>query len=178
MEDIKVMIATAEYAGYAEAVSEAIAEASLDKNSGLAHRTPEFIRSKIEDGSGVIALEGKNLAGFCYIKAWEHGLFVAHSGLIVKPEHRGRGLAKALKMKAFELTAQRYPEALIFGLTTSPAVRKINESLGYKTVPYINITSDINFWKGCTTCVHYGTLCRNGFESCLCTAMVYDPKQH
>ncbi len=115
------------------------------------------------------------LAGFCYIQPWEHGLFVAHSALIVLPEFRGCGLATAIKQKAFELTRLRFPDAKVFGLTTSPAVRKINFALGYREVPYSEITSDLRFWKGCCSCVHYETLCKAGFETCKCTAMVWEP---
>lgn len=174
-----IVFATAEHIGYCQAISDAIALAAQDKNSGLALRAPEYIAEKILEGNGVIALEcgedgETSLAGFCYIQPWEHGLFVAHSALIVLPQFRGRGLATAIKQKAFELTREKYPQAKVFGLTTSPAVRSINTSLGYREVPYSEITADINFWKGCCSCVHYGTLCRNAFESCLCTAMLHD----
>lgn len=178
MSGLNVTFAAMDHLKYVNDISEAIAEAAMDKNSGLALRSPEYIREKIEAGRGVIALDGGNLAGFCYINPWEHGLFVAHSGLIVKPEYRGRGLAKALKQKAYELTRLRFPKARIFGLTTSPAVKRINESLGYKAVPYTEITNDIRFWKGCVSCVHYDILCKRGFDSCLCTAMLYNPQNN
>lgn len=175
MGELNIVFATAEHIAMCQEISDTIAEAAKDKNSGLALRAPEYIRTKIEAGNGVIALDEGRFAGFCYIQPWEHGLFVAHSGLIVKPAYRGRGLATQLKRKAYELTRQKYPQAKIFGLTTSPAVKDINTSLGYSTVPYCQITADINFWKGCCSCVHYGTLCRNGFESCNCSAMLLDP---
>lgn len=177
MGEIKITFAAMDHLKYADDISEAIAEAARDKNSGLALRSPEYITEKIKAGRGVIALDGEALAGFCYINPWENDLFVAHSGLIVKPQYRGHGLAKALKQKAYELTRLRFPKAGIFGLTTSPAVKKINESLGYKAVPYNEITNDIRFWKGCVSCVHYELLCKNGFESCLCTAMLYNPEK-
>lgn len=175
--DIKIVFADDSHLKYAQAVSDTIAEAAKDKNSGLAHRTPQYISEKIAAGKGVIALDGEKFAGFCYIESWEHNLFVANSGLIVKPEYRGCGLAKAIKSKAFELSEVKYPGAKIFGLTTSPAVKKINLALGYREVPYQQITSDINFWKGCVTCTHYETLCKNGFNDCFCTGMVYDPNE-
>lgn len=172
--DIKVLFADKTHLKYAQDISDAIAQAAQDKKSGLAHRDPDYIAEKIESGKGVIALDGDSFAGFCYIETWEHNLFVANSGLIVKPEYRGRGLAKAIKAKAFELSTIKYPGARIFGLTTSPAVKKINLSLGYKEVPYTQITRDIDFWKGCFTCCHYDTLCKNGFSDCFCSGMVYE----
>ena len=177
-KNIKIEFATDGHLKYAGAISLAIAEAAKDKNSGLAHRTPEYIAEKIAAGKGVIALDGDSLAGFCYIAGWEHDFFVSHSGLIVKPEYRGCGLAKAMKAKAFELSAVRFPGARVFGLTTSPAVKKINLELGYKAVPYKQITRDIDFWMGCFTCTHYETLCKNAFEECFCTAMVYNPNEN
>lgn len=178
MNDMKILFAGEEHLKYADDVVNAISEAAKDKKSGLALRTHDYISEKIAAGKGIIALDGDKFAGFCYIESWEHNYFVANSGLIVKPEYRGAGLARAIKQKAFELSAIKYPGAKIFGLTTSPAVRGINESLGYKCVPYTQITSDINFWKGCVSCTHYETLCKNGFEDCFCTGMVYDPSEN
>lgn len=184
MQDIRITFADTSHLAYCQEISDAIAQAARDKDSGLALREPSYIAEKIQAGNGIIALDWTGtdgggegtmipeLAGFCYIQPWEHGLFVAHSGLIVLPGYRGMGLASAIKKKAFELTAGKYPQAKIFGLTTSPAVRKINLALGYREVPYSGITSDINFWKGCCSCVHFPTLCREGFESCRCTAML------
>lgn len=191
MNDIRIGFATEEHLAYCQKISDAIAQAAKDKDSGLALREPSYLAEKIREGLGVIALDyGTDpdespdgaprgdasdmpaLAGFCYIQPWEHGLFVAHSGLIVLPQYRGRGLASSIKQKAFDLTAARYPQAKVFGLTTSPAVRKINLTLGYREVPYSDITADINFWKGCCSCIHYSTLCQNRFETCRCTAML------
>lgn len=174
---IKVLFAGQEHLKYAKDVSDTIEEATKDKNSGLAKRTVEYISEKIAAGKGIIALDGDKFAGFCYIESWEHNWFVANSGLIVRPEYRGMGLAKAIKKQAYELSRVKFPGAKIFGLTTSPAVKRINESLGYTSVPYREITTDINFWKGCVSCVHYETLCRNGFEDCYCTGMVFDPDE-
>ena len=93
MGELDIVFATAEHIALCQEISDTIAEAAKDKNSGLALRAPEYIRTKIEAGNGVIALDEGRFAGFCYIQPWEHGLFVAHSGLIVKPPYRGRGMA-------------------------------------------------------------------------------------
>ena len=114
-------------------------------------------------------------AGFCYIESWDHEKFVANSGLIVKPEFRGKGLAKAIKKKAFELSRSRFPNAKIFGLTTGAAVMKINTELGYVPVTFEDLTTDPTFWKGCESCINYDVLTRNNFTRCLCTGMLYRP---
>jgi len=48
----------------------------------------------MESKDAVIALIDREFAGFCYIESWQHGKFVAHSGLIVHPDYRNLGLAK------------------------------------------------------------------------------------
>ena len=111
-------------------------------------------------------MKGDIFAGFCYIESWDHEKFVANSGLIVKPEFRGKGLAKAIKKKAFELSRSRFPNAKIFGLTTGAAVMKINTELGYVPVTFEDLTTDPTFWKGCESCINYDVLTRNNFTRC------------
>lgn len=113
--------------------------------------------------------------GFCYIETWEHGKFVANSGLIVHPDHRKGGIAKAIKRKAFELSRTKYPEAKIIGITTSLAVTEINSDLGYEPVTFSELPADDAFWKGCSSCVNYDVLTRTNRKNCLCTGMMYDP---
>ena len=100
---------------------------------------------------------------------------MANSGLIVVPEYRGYGLAKAIKNKAFELSRKKYPNSKIFGLTTGLAVMKINHELGYRPVTFSELTTDDLFWNGCKGCVNYDILMRTERTKCLCTGMLYDP---
>ena len=130
------------------------------------------------EGKAVIALHRNGTwAGFCYIETWSHGDFVANSGLIVNPEFRKVGLAKAIKEKIFELSRQKYPKAKIFGLTTGLAVMKINSDLGYEPVTYSELTQDEAFWNGCKSCVNYDILMSKGRKNCMCTAMLFDPEE-
>ena len=39
------------------------------------------------------------------------------------------------------------------------------------------LTDDETFWKGCEGCCNYDILQRNHRRMCLCTGMLYDPKQ-
>ncbi len=176
--DIEVMQATAEHRSHAEEISRLISEAASKQEIGLARRTPSYVAEKIEEGKAVIALTEKDeLAGFCYIETWSDKEYVANSGLIVAPEYRGRGLARRIKERIFSLSRERYPDAKIFGLTTSPAVMKINQSLGYRAVPYSELTQDDEFWSGCETCPNHDILQRKEREICLCTAMLFDPEE-
>jgi GNAT superfamily N-acetyltransferase len=130
----------------------------------------------MQNGNAVIALEEGVFAGFCYIEVWGHGKYVAHSGLIVAPEFRGKGLAKKIKKEVFELSLEKYPKAKVFGITTGMAVMKINSHLGYKPVHFSELTDDPEFWKGCQTCKNYDVLTRTERKMCLCTGMLYDPE--
>ena len=44
----------------------------------------------MNNGNAVIASEGDQFGGFCYIEIWGHGKYVAHSGLIVAPHFVGK----------------------------------------------------------------------------------------
>lgn len=161
---------------YAKDVCEMIEEASNDKNAALALRTFEYIKEKISTGKAVVAIFGDEVIGFCYIETWEHGKFVANSGLTVSPAYRKTGLANKIKELVFRLSEKKFPTAKIFGLTTSLAVMKINSGLGYKPVTFSELTVDDNFWKGCETCKYFDVLQRTNRHHCLCTAMVFNPE--
>ena len=132
--------------------------------------------NKMASGNAVIALDGDTFAGFCYIEQWGHGKFVANSGLIVHPDYRGRGLAKAIKKRIFEHSRTKYPTAKVFSITTGLAVMKMNSALGYKPVTFSELTDDQSFWDGCQTCKNYDVLQRTNQTMCLCTGMLYDPE--
>ena len=49
--------------------------------------------------------------------------------------------------------------------------------MGYKPVTFSELTDDNEFWEGCQGCRNYDILQRNNRRMCLCTGMLYDPKQ-
>lgn len=164
---------------YAETITTEMAESAQARGTGIARRSPEYIINKMKEGKAVIALTDTGTwVGFCYIETWSHGQYVANSGLIVSPSFRKSGVAKAIKKKIFELSKQKFPESKIFGLTTGLAVMKINSELGYEPVTYSELTQDELFWAGCKSCVNYEILMSRNRNNCLCTAMLYDPKDH
>ena len=173
-----VIQATKDHIQYAETICNEMAESAKARGTGIARRSPEYVATKMLEGKAVIALhQDGRWAGFCYIETWGHGDFVANSGLIVSPEFRNCGLAKAIKYKVFELSRQKYPKSKIFGLTTGLAVMKINSELGYEPVTYSELTQDEEFWKGCQSCVNYDILKSKGRKNCMCTAMLWDPEE-
>lgn len=174
---MELIIANSKHIIHAQAISTCIGESAKMRGTGIARRSPEYISKKMESGNAVIALEDNKFAGFCYIEVWGHGKYVAHSGLIVSPEHRGKGLAKEVKQRIFELSKEKFSGAKIFGITTGKAVMRINFDLGYQPVSFSELTDDPEFWKGCQTCKNYDILTRTEKSMCLCTGMLYDSKK-
>jgi hypothetical protein len=175
----QVIVANESHLSFAQIICDEMASSAKARGTGIAKRSPEYIQQKMREGRAVIAFNEDGIwAGFCYIETWSHGEYVANSGLIVAPAFRKGGLAKAIKKKIFDLSRQTFPESKIFGLTTGLAVMKINSDLGYEPVTYSELTQDEAFWAGCKSCVNYDILMSKERKNCLCTAMLYDPKDH
>jgi hypothetical protein len=178
-QEFQILVADESHESFAEIICEEMASSALARGTGIARRSPDYIREKMREGKAVIAFSNDGIwAGFCYIETWSTGDYVANSGLIVAPAFRKGGLAKKIKKKIFELSRKTFPEAKIFGLTTGLAVMKINSELGYEPVTYSELTQDDAFWSGCKSCVNYEILTSKERKNCLCTAMLYDPKDH
>jgi len=176
---IHVVGAEKEHLQYSKQICQIIEEAAKERKTGIAKREPEYIEKKISEGKAVIALTGSGkLAGFCYIESWgKNKDYIANSGLIVAQEFRELGLGKVIKKAAFELSHELFPNAKLFGITTNPAVMKINYNLGYRPVVFKQLTDDDEFWAGCKGCANYDILLRTNHHHCLCTAMLLDPAE-
>jgi hypothetical protein len=178
-QHIIVRVATQDDKKFSSIITDEMEASAKARGTGIAKRSPDYIEQKIDEGKAVIAITDKNeWVGFCYIETWSHGEYVANSGLIVSPAFRKSGVAKTIKHKIFNLSREKYPEAKIFGLTTGLAVMKINSDLGYEPVTYSELTQDEAFWAGCKSCVNYEILMGKERKNCMCTAMLYDPKDH
>ncbi|HEY4337119.1 MAG TPA: GNAT family N-acetyltransferase [Puia sp.] len=178
-QQFKILIADESYLDFAQIIVDEMASSAMARGTGIARRSPDYIQQKMREGKAVIAFTDDGVwAGFCYIETWSHGEYVANSGLIVSPPFRKSGLAKMIKKKIFELSRKMYPNAKIFGLTTGLAVMKINSELGYEPVTYSELTQDDAFWAGCKSCVNFEILMSKERKNCMCTAMLYDPKDH
>lgn len=175
-KSFKIQVANATHLIYAEEICRLMEESARIRGTGIAKRSPDYIKEKMMEGKAVVATFEDKIAGFCYIETWGHGKYVANSGLIVAPDFRKSGIARNLKKKTFQLSRKKFPEAKLFGITTSLAVMKINSDLGYRPVTFSELTDDDEFWKGCSSCRNYDILMRNERRMCLCTAMLYDPK--
>ncbi len=179
MSEIFVRVATMEDASFAEAICDEIFISSQERKTGIARRTPEYIIEKMAAGKAVIAVDDKGqFAGFSYIESWGGKSFVANSGLIVAHNFRGMGVAKRIKEQTFRLSRTLFPDAKIFSITTGAAVMKMNYEFGFRPVPFSELTDDPEFWKGCEGCRHFDILKSHDYKMCICTGLLYDPKEH
>ncbi len=174
-----VQVANEDHLTLADTICKEMENSAKARGTGIAKRSPLYLMEKMLEGKAIIAkTKMGEWVGFCYIETWEHGKFVANSGLIVHPDHRKSGIATRIKHEAFKLSRKKYPDAKIIGLTTSLAVMKINSDLGYIPVPLTELPGDDAFWKGCSSCVNYDILNRTNRKHCLCTGMQFDPEEH
>jgi len=172
-----IRVATASDNIFASEISELYKLSAKERGTGIATRTPEYISSKMRHGNAVIVLFDGECAGFCYVETFSNDSYVSNSGLIVKTKFRGMGLARKIKDAAVNLARDKYPKAKLFGITTSDVVMRINNELGYIPVPLYKLTSDDEFWKGCSSCRNYDILQRNNRKMCLCTGMMAPSKE-
>jgi N-acetylglutamate synthase-like GNAT family acetyltransferase len=173
---MEIVIANKSHTVYADIICKTIEDAAQVRGTGIAKRKPAYVATKMQNGNAVIALQNGKFAGFCYIEKWGHGKFVANSGLIVHPDFRNLGLAKQIKEVVFNHSRTKFPNAKIFSITTGLPVMKLNSDLGYKPVTFSELTTDQTFWDGCRTCRNYDVLTRTNRKMCLCTGMLFDPK--
>lgn len=179
MNTFIVQVATQDHTHFVDEICRLIEVSAKQRGTGIAKRSPEYIQLKMVENKAIIALSArKELVGFCYIETWSNKEYVANSGLVVKPNFRSSGIATRIKKKALEHSKKMYPNAKIFGLTTSLPVMKINSDLGYVPVTYDKLTTDEDFWNGCKSCVNYEILMSKNKTNCMCTAMLMNPKKN
>ena len=175
MIDVDVMVADNSHEKYVDIILETIENAAKVRGTGIAKRSPDSVKLKMNGGKAIIALAGDEFVGFTYIESWGNKQFVATSGLIVVDKFRNMGIAKRIKHAAFQLARLRWPKAKMFSLTSGSAVMKMNTELGYLPVTFADLTDDEAFWRGCNGCVNMDVLQRTQRKYCICTAMLFDP---
>ena len=132
-QNIIIRVATPDDKKYAETITDEMESSAKARGTGIAKRSPEYLAQKIDEGKAVIAVTNEGeWVGFCYIETWQGKNYVANSGLIVKESFRHGGLARRIKKFVFDYTRKKFPNAKIFGITTSLAVMKMNSLTGPK----------------------------------------------
>ncbi len=88
------------------------------------------------DPAGIfIAKLGSEYVGLTALELPESGPAITGTTGVL-PEHRGRGVAMALKLLSFRYAAKRgYREARAHNDTANPPILRMNEKLGYRRLP-------------------------------------------
>lgn len=109
--NIELTVTDKQHFSYAEEICDLMENAAKKRGTGIAKRAPEYIREKMKEGKGVIAVDSSNgrLAGFCYIENWGHDNYIANSGLIVHPHYRKLGLEEKSRSASFSSPARSIP---------------------------------------------------------------------
>ena len=181
MDDGRIIVRLAQPADtiYAQQISEETERSAIARGSGISKRSASSVIEKINAGKAIIAVsESGQWVGFSYFDVWDQGKFISNSGLIVLPDYRQNGVAASIKEQVFNLCREKYPESLVFSITSGMAIMKLNTRLGFEPVTYAQITHDETFWEGCKSCVNYDVLKSKDKCNCLCTAMLFDPSKN
>lgn len=145
---------------------------AIARGTGIAERSAIFITEKIMSGLSIIATtHDHKWAGFAFLHAYNGGLEVSHSGMIVSPLYRNAGIARLIKTELITLSRRSFPQAAMISITTTHAVMKMNSQYGFVPVTYEALTNDADFWEGCMACVNHSILASKSFKQCICTAM-------
>lgn len=176
--DFRIAVASADHLPQVESICSTIAESARVRGTGIAGRSPAYLRQKMLDGKAIIATRTSGeWVGFAYLDVWQQGEFVSHSGLIVDPAFRERGVAKRIKQALVKMSRRLFPTAKLFSITTSQAVMNLNSQVGFQPVAFSQLPQEERFWSQCATCQNCDILARTGRKYCLCTGMLYDPEQ-
>jgi len=111
---IKIEVANSTHKCYAKTICKMMEEAAKIRGTGIAKRKPAYLEEKMAQEQAIIALNDNEVIRFSYIESWEEQKYVAHSGLMVHPNFRKTGLAKAIKEAIFELSKKKFPTSTIF----------------------------------------------------------------
>ena len=78
---ISVVFADSSHAHYAQRICDLIYESALQRGTGIAKRSPEYIAAKMTGGKAVVALDGEKLIGFSYSECWDTAISSRPRGL-------------------------------------------------------------------------------------------------
>jgi hypothetical protein len=181
MEEERIIVRSAIPADvvFADEIIHEIESSVLASGSGISKRSAASVIEKIDTGKAIVAVTADGeWAGFSYIEIWDNGRFVSNSSPIVSPKHRNQGVAYQIKTQIFELSRSKYPEAMVFSITSELTIMKLNTRLGFEPVTYTEIARESIFWDSCKSCVNYDILQSKNRENCLCTAMLFNPSNN
>ena len=91
MEEIKVFVADERHIKYVDTILDTIERAAKIRGTGIAKRSPEYVKQKMLERKAIIALDGDKFAGFCYIESWSNKQVVANSGTRFSQKNQAQG---------------------------------------------------------------------------------------
>jgi len=150
------------------------------RGTGIGQRSLSFLQAKVEDQLAVIAIDKltQQWMGFCYLEPWTNLSFIAVSGLIVAPQYRNMGLSRWIKNAALNLSLNKFPQAIVFSLSSSTAVHAVNKELGYRVIAIEELLNDNDFLFGQQSWVDYLGIMKNQEMAAHYLAMIYTPKNY
>lgn len=172
-----IVVANNLHIHFAQAIVDEINYSAKIRGTGIEDRDAQYIIDKINTGLAVLAIDqdSGDWLGFCCIDAWEHKKYIASTGLIIKPQYRGVGIAKAIKYHIFELCRTIFPDSKIFSLTANPVVKKVNKELGFKPVSFLSVMNDTHFIDGNVCQVDFIEMMKEKYDDPNYSALVYNP---
>ena len=72
VDDIEIQVAGEEHVQYVDEILDTIARAAKVRGTGIAKRSPEYVKQKMIEHKAVVALYHGNFAGFSYIESWSN----------------------------------------------------------------------------------------------------------
>jgi L-amino acid N-acyltransferase YncA len=161
---------------FADKIIHEMESSAIARGSGMSKRSAASIKEKMETGNAIIAItEEGQWVGFAYLEPWDDGRFVSNNCLIISSKYRNRGIASAIETQIFELSRNKYPEAMVFNITSGLTTMKMDTYFGFVHVTYAEIAQETGFWEGCKSCVNYDALQNKNKCHCLFTAMCFNP---
>lgn len=150
------------------------------RGTGIGQRSISFLQTKVENQLAVIAIDKltQQWMGFCYLEPWTNLSFIAVSGLIVAPQYRNMGLSRWIKNAALNLSLNKYPQAIVFSLSSSAAVHAVNKDLGYEIIAIDELLNNKDFLLGQQSWVDYIALMRDTNKLKHYQAMLYRPNKY
>ena len=72
-------VASEQHFALAESICHEMAESAKARGTGIAKRTPEYLKEKMSEGKAIIATDDVDgsFVGFCYVETWQHGKFIS-----------------------------------------------------------------------------------------------------
>ena len=179
-EEIKIYTASDKHLKDDNYINSILENFKMEPGENPEMKNSDYIKKKIEDGEAIIAIDetkkGKEkFVGFCCLESWEADKFVSISGPIISKDFKGKGkgLSKKIKLQAFRLSRERFPEAKLFSLTTNVKAMETNTMLGYKPVPLADLPpTNSKFWARCKKCDYNYVLERTNKRYCICKGML------